>query len=78
MGKPHLSPVFLQDLDEEVSRIADQRGAEKTSGPAKTASHASPSPVPATSPVPETGGTPTPNVEDMARSSVGRTQVTKV
>ena len=69
MGKPHLSPVFLQDLDEEVSRIADQRGAEKTSGPAKTASHAS---------VPETGGTPTPNVEDMARSSVGRTQVTKV
>lgn len=56
--------AFEEDLDEEVSRIADQRGAEKTSGPAKTASHASPSPVPATSPVPETGGTPTPNVEE--------------
>ena len=63
--KKQFSPVFGQDLDEEVSRIAEQRGAEKTSAPAKPA-HAAPSPLPATSPVPETGGTPTPNVEAMA------------
>lgn len=55
--------AFEEDLDEEVSRIAEQRGAEKTSAPAKPA-HAAPSPLPATSPVPETGGTPTPNVEE--------------
>ena len=74
---PLLSPV-LQDLDEEVSRIADQRGTEKTgpAGPAKAAAHAahaSPSPVPATSPVPETGGTPTPNVEERSSGPVVKT-----
>eukprot|EP00435_Cladocopium_sp_Y103_P024187 s339_g5.t3 len=57
---------FEEDLDEEVSRIAEQRGAKTTTAaPAKVpAATASPSPVPATSPVPETGGTPTPNVEE--------------